>query len=69
MGVAGTWDILDRVQEKFHKKVLRIPRTVTNGAVESKLVRESKRGKTLSSAVKYWARVKHTWLEELVRQR
>ena len=33
-GVAGGWEILDRVQGRFRMKMLRIPRMVTNWEVK-----------------------------------
>jgi len=39
--------MVEGIQEKFCKKVLKIPRSAAKGAVEIKVARDSRRGKIL----------------------
>jgi hypothetical protein len=55
------------IQGKSCKKLLRIPRNVAKWAAETELGRNSRRGKILSTVIKYWGRVKKSVEEELVR--
>jgi hypothetical protein len=49
------------------KKILGIPRFAANGVAEIELGRDSRRGKVLCLAVKYWLRTLQMDKEELVR--
>jgi hypothetical protein len=53
-------EIVDTVEGRFCKKVLRIPRSAANRAAESELGREGRRGKILTYVAKYWVRVKQS---------
>jgi hypothetical protein len=61
-------ETVDGVQGRFCKKVLKVPRNGVNGAAESELGRDSRRGKILSAATKYKVRVNQGAEEEPVRQ-
>jgi hypothetical protein len=59
---------VDGIQGNLCKKVLRIPRNVVKEAAKSELGLDSRRGKILSAATKYWVRVMQSVDEEPVRQ-
>jgi hypothetical protein len=50
--------MVDRVQWRFCKKALRVHRNETNGEADSEFGTDSRRGKILGAATKYWVRVK-----------
>jgi hypothetical protein len=58
------WKETDIIHGRLCKKILGIPRFSANGVAEVELGRDSRRGKVLCPAVKYWLR---TLQMELVR--
>jgi hypothetical protein len=69
-GIWGLWEgwkEISIIQGRFCKKILRIPRFAANGVAELELGRDSRRGKVLCVAVKYWLRILQMDRGELVR--
>jgi hypothetical protein len=66
-GLDEGWKDIDIIHGRLCKKILRIPRFATNGVAELELGRDSRRGKVLCRAVKYWQRTLQMDKKELVR--
>jgi hypothetical protein len=56
-GLDKGWKETDIIYGRLCKKILGIPRFAVNGVAEVELRRDSRRGKVLCLAVKYWLRV------------
>jgi hypothetical protein len=52
--------------ELWGKRVLRLPRCTANGMAETELGRDSRSGKAMWMAVKYWQRVMLMDIQDLV---
>jgi hypothetical protein len=52
--------MLEGIQGKFSKKVLRIPRNAAKGAPEMEVARDSRRGKILCAEIECWIMVKQS---------
>jgi hypothetical protein len=61
------WKKTDIIHGRLCKKLLGIPRFAEDGVAELELGRDSRRGKVLCFAVKYWQRILLVDKEELVR--
>jgi hypothetical protein len=61
------WKEIDIIHRRLCKKILGVPRFAANRVAELKLGRDSRRGKVLCRAVKYWQRTLQMDMEELVR--
>jgi hypothetical protein len=59
--------IVDEIQGKFCKKVLRIPRNAAEREAENEIGRESMGGIILCAAIKYWISLKQSARAEPVR--
>jgi hypothetical protein len=57
MGFEEGWKEIDRIQGGFCRKVLKIPRCTANVVAELELGWDSRRGRILGMAVKYWLRM------------
>jgi hypothetical protein len=66
-GLDEGWKEIDIIHGRLCKKLLGIPRFATIGVAEIELGRDSRRGKVLCLAVKYWQRTLQMDKEELVR--
>jgi hypothetical protein len=66
-GLDEGWKEIDIIHGRLCKKILGIPRYAANGFAELELGRDSRRGKVLCLAVKYWKRTLQVDKEELVR--
>jgi hypothetical protein len=55
-GLDEAWKEVDRVHGRFCKKILGLPRCAVSGMSGMELGRESRRGKAMWLAVKYWQR-------------
>jgi hypothetical protein len=66
-GLDEEWKETDIIHGRLCKKILGIPRFAANGVAEIQLARDSRRGKVLCLAVKYWLRTLQMDKEELVR--
>jgi hypothetical protein len=66
-GLDEGWKETAIIHGRLCKKILRIPRFAANGVAEVELGGDSRRGKVLCLAVKYWLRTVQTDKEELVR--
>jgi hypothetical protein len=53
-GLDGGWKEIDKIYSRFCKIILGIPRSAANNMAELELGRDSRRGKVLSTIVKYW---------------
>jgi hypothetical protein len=62
------WKEVDRIHGRFCKKILGLPRCAANGVAEMELGRNSRRGKAMWLAVKYWQRIMHMDIQDPVRQ-
>jgi hypothetical protein len=60
--------MVEGIQDKFCKKVLRIPRNAAKGAVEIEVARDTRRGKILCAEIEHWIRVKPSAEVESTRQ-
>jgi hypothetical protein len=67
-GLDEAWKEVDRIHRQLCKKTLGLPRCAVNGMAEMELGRDSKRGKVMWLAVKYWQRMMHMDIQDLVRQ-
>jgi hypothetical protein len=66
-GLDEGWKEIDIIYSRLCKKILGIPRFEASGVAEVELGRDSRRGKVLCLAVKYWLRTLQMDEEELVR--
>jgi hypothetical protein len=66
-GLVEGWKKIDIIYGRLSKKILGIPKFAANGVAEFELGRDSRRGKVLRLAMKYWQRTLQTDKEELVR--
>jgi hypothetical protein len=66
-GLDEGWKEIDLIHGRDCKKILGIPRFAANGVAEVELGRDSRRGKVLCRAVKYWQRTLQMDKEEPVR--
>jgi hypothetical protein len=66
-GLDEGWKEIDIIHGRLCKKILGISGFAANGVTELELGRDSRRGKVLCLAVKYWQRTLHMDKEELVR--
>jgi hypothetical protein len=57
-GLEKGWKETDIIHGRFCKKILRVPRLAANGVAELELGRDSRRGKALCLAAKYWLRIR-----------
>jgi hypothetical protein len=64
-GLDEGWKEIDIINGRLCKKILGIPRFAANGVAEIELGRDSRRGKVLCLAVKYWLRTLQVDKEEL----
>jgi hypothetical protein len=67
-GLDEAWKEFDRIHGRFCKKILGLPRCAVNGMAEMVLGRDSRRGKAMWLAVKYWQRITHMDIRDPVRQ-
>jgi hypothetical protein len=67
LGMDEGWKEIDIIHGRLCKKILGIPRFATNGVAEVQIGRDSRRGKVLCLAVKYWLRTLQMAKEEPVR--
>jgi hypothetical protein len=65
-GLDEGWKETDIIHGRLCKKILGILRFAANGVAEIELERDSRRGKVLCLAVKYWLRTLQMDKEELV---
>jgi hypothetical protein len=56
-GFDEAWKEVDRLHGRFCKKILGLPRCAANGMAETELGRDSRRGKAMWLAVKYWQQI------------
>jgi hypothetical protein len=56
-GLDEAFKEVDRIHGQFCGEILGLPRCVANGMAEMELGRNSRRGKAMWVAVKYWQRV------------
>jgi hypothetical protein len=54
------WKLIDVIQSRLRKKVLRLLRFAANVVAELEMDRNGRRGKVLCLAVKYWLRILST---------
>jgi hypothetical protein len=60
--------LTDRIHGRFCKEILALPRCAANVMAEMELGRDSRRGKAMWVAVKYWQRIMHMDIQDPVRQ-
>jgi hypothetical protein len=56
----GNGGLVEEIQGKFCKKVLRIPRNAARWEAENEIGRESMGGNILCAAIKYWISLKQS---------
>jgi hypothetical protein len=66
-GVCEGWKETDKIHGRMSRKVLGNPRFVANGVAELELSRDSRRGKVMSTLVKYWQRILQMDKDDLLR--
>jgi hypothetical protein len=66
-GVEEGWKEIYKIHGRMCKKILGIPRFAANGVAELELGRDSRRGKVMSTSVKYWQRILQMDKDDLVR--
>jgi hypothetical protein len=67
-GLDKAWKEVDRIYGRFCKKTLGLPRCAASGMAEMELGRDSRGGKAMWLAVKYWQRIMHMDIQDPVRQ-
>jgi hypothetical protein len=69
MGLDEAWKEVDRIHGRFCKKTVGLTRrSAANGMTEMELGRDSRRGKAMWVAVKYWQRIIQMVIQDPVRQ-
>jgi hypothetical protein len=63
----GGWTEINKIHSRFCKIILEVPRSAANNMAELELGRDSRRGKVLSTIVKYWLCLLYMDSLEIVR--